>query len=297
MSETEKFLEESGGDFKPAAEQAHKAIVDSLNTMCGGKLFLGEPSVAATSKDSWPEKLAGPLITAVYEVTGDIAGNITLVVRATDARAMCALMLGQEPAQEAQESAELNEDEADAFNELINTAGSSAGSALRAALSCEASVSPQPPGPAEGPEKVLEAAGAEGIFVFAGGALAEKETALLFVFSADLSRAIAATAAPPAEEPPPPPAEEAEAVPENVARILKIPVPLIVVLAEMEISFKDSLNLKEGSVIEFEKSSEEPLDLLVNNRKVGQGKVIKVGEHFGLRVDEIGSTQQIVENL
>ena len=42
-----------------------------------------------------------------------------------------------------------------------------------------------------------------------------------------------------------------------------------------------------GAIIEFEKSVDDQLDLLVNNRLIARGVCVKVGENFGLRVDSI----------
>jgi flagellar motor switch protein FliN len=83
----------------------------------------------------------------------------------------------------------------------------------------------------------------------------------------------------------------------ELARILRLEVPLIVKLAERKLNLSEVMRLGTGAIIEFSKSSEEPLSLLVNNKVIGLGEAVKVGENFGLRIKQIGDVKQIVEAL
>ena len=96
--------------------------------------------------------------------------------------------------------------------------------------------------------------------------------------------------------PKPPPARAAPTDSE-LGRILHLEVPLIVKLAERKLNVNEVMRLGTGAIIEFFKSSEEPLELLVNNKVVGLGEAVKVGENFGLRIRQIGDVKQIVEAL
>ena len=80
-------------------------------------------------------------------------------------------------------------------------------------------------------------------------------------------------------------------------RILRLKVPLIVRLAERKMHCSEVLRLGTGAIIEFSKSSEQPLELLVNNIVIAFGEAVKVGENFGLRIRQVGDTKQIVEAL
>ena len=73
----------------------------------------------------------------------------------------------------------------------------------------------------------------------------------------------------------------------EVARILRIQVPVRVQLASRQMSVAEVRKLSLGMIIEFHKAVDDPLDLLINNHPVGRGIAVKVGEHFGLRVSEI----------
>jgi flagellar motor switch protein FliN/FliY len=83
----------------------------------------------------------------------------------------------------------------------------------------------------------------------------------------------------------------------ELRRILRLEVPIIVKLAERKLNVNEVMRLGAGAIIEFFKSSEEPLQLLVNNKVIGLGEAVKVGENFGLRISQIGDVKTIVEAL
>jgi len=84
---------------------------------------------------------------------------------------------------------------------------------------------------------------------------------------------------------------------EELDRILQLNVPLIVRLAERKMHLSEVMRLGTGAIIEFSKSSEQPLELLVNNKVIACGEAVKVGENFGLRIRQVGDVKQIVEAL
>ena len=94
-----------------------------------------------------------------------------------------------------------------------------------------------------------------------------------------------------------PPAAPATPSQPELARILRLKVPLVVRLAERKLNVGEVMRLGMGVIIEFLKSSEEPLELLVNNKVIGVGEAVKVGENFGLRITQIGDIRQGVSAL
>jgi flagellar motor switch protein FliN/FliY len=93
-----------------------------------------------------------------------------------------------------------------------------------------------------------------------------------------------------------PPAEK-PAEPGDLSRILRLEVPVIVRLAERRLLLSEVMRLGTGAIIEFFKRSDEPLELLVNNKPIGVGETVKVGENFGLRLTQIGDVKQIIAAL
>ena len=83
----------------------------------------------------------------------------------------------------------------------------------------------------------------------------------------------------------------------EVQRILRLSVPVIVKLAERKLSLSEVLRLGTGAIIEFSKRSDEPLELLINNKAVALGETVKVGENFGLRISQIGDVKQVIRSM
>ncbi|MGE5609196.1 MAG: FliM/FliN family flagellar motor switch protein [Bacillota bacterium] len=83
----------------------------------------------------------------------------------------------------------------------------------------------------------------------------------------------------------------------DLQRILRLEVPVIVKLAERRLTVSEVMRLGIGAIIEFAKSSEEPLELMVNNKTIGVGEAVKIGENFGLKIVQIGDVRQIIRSM
>src|SRR5438309_412414 len=94
----------------------------------------------------------------------------------------------------------------------------------------------------------------------------------------------------------PPPLPSAAAA-RDLDRILRLQVPIIVKLAERKLNLAEVMRLGPGAIIEFEKSSEEPLELMINNKTIAVGETVKVGENFGLKISQIGDVKQVIKSL
>ena len=79
--------------------------------------------------------------------------------------------------------------------------------------------------------------------------------------------------------------------------ILKLTVPVIVQVGQRYVSLDGVLAWGPGAILEMEKSSEKDLDLMVNNKRIGAGQAVKVGENFGIRITSIGSPQDRIEAM
>ncbi len=83
----------------------------------------------------------------------------------------------------------------------------------------------------------------------------------------------------------------------ELKRILRLEVPVIVKLAERKLPLAETLRLGVGSIIEFEKANDEPLQMMINNKTIAFGEAVKVGENFGLRIKQIGDIKTLVAAL
>ncbi|HEY8889418.1 MAG TPA: flagellar motor switch phosphatase FliY [Clostridium sp.] len=85
--------------------------------------------------------------------------------------------------------------------------------------------------------------------------------------------------------------------PRNIDLILDVPLEISVVLGKTKKNIRDILNLGTGSLIELDKLAEEPVDILVNGKKVAYGEVVVVDENFGVRITSIISGEERVRAI
>lgn len=76
-----------------------------------------------------------------------------------------------------------------------------------------------------------------------------------------------------------------------------IPLQVSVEVGRSRILLKDLLKMGEGYVIELDKLAGEPLDLYVNSKLIARGEAVMVGDKFGIRLSEVVSTTDRLENL
>jgi flagellar motor switch protein FliN/FliY len=61
-------------------------------------------------------------------------------------------------------------------------------------------------------------------------------------------------------------------------------LPVSIELGRTSMLIREILRLGRGSVIEFDKLVSEPVDVLINGKKVAEGEVVVIDKHFGIRV-------------
>ena len=80
------------------------------------------------------------------------------------------------------------------------------------------------------------------------------------------------------------PAIRADILPLYSRSLLRVKVPVVVTLAQKHQPLGRIIELGPGSIIQFDKSCEEMLDLDVGDHRVATGEAVKVGDKFGLRI-------------
>lgn len=83
----------------------------------------------------------------------------------------------------------------------------------------------------------------------------------------------------------------------NLDLILDIPLRVTVELGRAKMVVRDLLTLGQGSVIELNKLAGEPMEILVNDKLVAKGEAVVVNEKFGVRLTDIISPKERVEQL
>jgi flagellar motor switch protein FliN/FliY len=76
-------------------------------------------------------------------------------------------------------------------------------------------------------------------------------------------------------------------LPQYTRSLLRIQLPVVVTLARKAQPLGRILELAPGSIIQFDKSCEEMLDLEVGGLSIATGEAVKVGDKFGLRVNSM----------
>lgn len=100
------------------------------------------------------------------------------------------------------------------------------------------------------------------------------------------------------------PTDESESVSKDVAnedgddasngleRILDVKVRVSVELGRRRMPIAEVLELGPGSLIEFPKPADEPLDIFVNEQLVARGEAVVMGERYGVRVTQVVSPHE-----
>jgi flagellar motor switch protein FliN/FliY len=79
--------------------------------------------------------------------------------------------------------------------------------------------------------------------------------------------------------------------------ILDIPLKVTVELGRTKMAIREILQLAQGSVVELTKFAGEPLEVLVNDKLIARGEVVVVNEKFGIRLTDIISPVERIEQL
>lgn len=83
----------------------------------------------------------------------------------------------------------------------------------------------------------------------------------------------------------------------NLNLILDIPLKVSVELGRTKMPVSELLNLTQGSVIELSKLAGEPMEVYVNDKLIARGEAVVVNEKFGVRLTDIISPAERVEQL
>ena len=68
-----------------------------------------------------------------------------------------------------------------------------------------------------------------------------------------------------------------------------VPVELAVEIGRTRMTIGETLELRPGSVVSLDRLAGEPVDLLVNGKRIARGEVVAVDEEFGLRLTDVVS--------
>jgi flagellar motor switch protein FliN/FliY len=83
----------------------------------------------------------------------------------------------------------------------------------------------------------------------------------------------------------------------NIGLIMDVYMEMTVELGRTRKLIKEILAMGEGTIIELDKLAGEPVDILVNHKLIAKGEVVVIDENFGVRVTEIVSPAERMNDL
>lgn len=79
--------------------------------------------------------------------------------------------------------------------------------------------------------------------------------------------------------------------------LMGVELPVSVSFGHVKLPLKDVLKLTAGSIIELNRTVDEPVEVIVNNCVVARGEVVVVEGNYGVRIHQIMSRQERLEAL
>ncbi|MBS3908360.1 MAG: flagellar motor switch protein FliN [Actinobacteria bacterium] len=83
----------------------------------------------------------------------------------------------------------------------------------------------------------------------------------------------------------------------NISLLLDVVLDASIELGKTKMTISDILRLGRGSVIELDKLASEPVEFLVNGKVIARGEVVVIDDNFGIRITEIMSPKDMLEQL
>lgn len=85
--------------------------------------------------------------------------------------------------------------------------------------------------------------------------------------------------------------------PNNISLLLDVALDASIELGKTQMTIENILKLGRGSVIELDKLASEPVEFLVNGKVIARGEVVVIDDNFGIRITEILSPKERLENI
>jgi flagellar motor switch protein FliN/FliY len=73
----------------------------------------------------------------------------------------------------------------------------------------------------------------------------------------------------------------------NLDLILDVKVELTVRIGSCQLPMREVVALTEGTVLQLDQASADPVGLYVNDKLIARGEVVVVDENFGIKITQI----------
>lgn len=75
----------------------------------------------------------------------------------------------------------------------------------------------------------------------------------------------------------------------NIRRLLDIELDIVVRFGTTYMTLSDLIKIGNGSVIELDRTVDEPVELMVNGSTLARGQVVVINGYYGVKITEIVS--------
>ena len=78
--------------------------------------------------------------------------------------------------------------------------------------------------------------------------------------------------------------------PPNLALLMNVALRVCAQLGTCTLTVGEILGIGTGSIVELDRGCTDPVDLILNGKRIARGEVVAVDEKFGLRITELVDT-------
>ncbi len=83
----------------------------------------------------------------------------------------------------------------------------------------------------------------------------------------------------------------------NISLLMDVKLTLRVRIGQKRMLLRDVIGMDIGSIVELDQLANEPLDILVDNKKIAEGEVVIVDGNFGIQITSIGTKKERLQQL
>ncbi len=83
----------------------------------------------------------------------------------------------------------------------------------------------------------------------------------------------------------------------NMGLLMNVKLDVSVVIGNTKRKIKDILDFGQGTVVELDKQTGAPADIVVNGQLIAKGDIMVVGDNFGVRITELTGTKGLMDSL
>lgn len=267
-----------------ALNKIYGAVAEAWSTLLDSKVGLGKPKTSPFPAREALETLRGTHVSCIINFSGDLKGSSLVLIPAAEVKTMVGMMMASAGGEvENSDSDELGETDLDAIKEVLNQMAATAATVLRSVLGGDVSaklghaekvdLDAELQDFADGDllcKSVLELDGTE-----RGSIFQVLPAGIVAVLKKGGSPSPAASAKSPSS-------------PHDFEKYGDMEIEVSVVLADRNMKVPEVLNLCVGSVIQFKKIHDNPVNLEISDRVFANGEIVTTQDHhFALRVIEV----------